>query len=147
MEAKMTTGLPVFDRTVQETNLWLEDLEDKLGASRHQAYAGLRATLHALRDRLPPETALHFAAQLPMLLRGVFTEGWSLAARAKVERSAEAFVLDVGDELAPDFPFDPETIVRAAFQDIRAHMDLGEVDKVIGCLPRGVRELWLEDVV
>jgi uncharacterized protein (DUF2267 family) len=147
MEAKMTTGLPVFDRTVQETNLWLEDLEDKLGASRHQAYAGLRATLHALRDRLPPETALHFAAQLPMLLRGVFTEGWTFAPRPDLESSAEAFVLDVGDEFAPDFPFDPETIVRATFQTIRAHMDLGGVDKIVRCLSPGITELWLEDVV
>ena len=143
----MSTGLPVFDRTVQETNLWLKDLEERLGAPRQQAYACLRATLHELRDRLPPETALHFAAQLPMLLRGVFTEGWSLTARPDVERTAEAFVLDVGDEFAPEFPIDPETIVRATLQTIRAHMDLGEVDKIVRCLSPTVTELWLEDVV
>jgi uncharacterized protein (DUF2267 family) len=147
MEAVMSAGLRVFDRTIQESNLWLKDLEDRLGASRHQAYACLRATLHVLRDRLPTETALHFAAQLPVLLRGVFTEGWSFTTRSDVDRTAEGFVLDVGDEFGPDFPFDPETIVRTTFQTIRAHMDLGEVDKVVRCLPPGVRELWLEDVV
>ena len=148
----MSTGLPVFDRTVQETNLWLNDLEDRLDAPRQQAYACLRATLHTLRERLPPETALHFSAQLPMLLRGVFTEGWRLTARLDVERTAEGFVLDVGDEFAPDFPIDPRTIVRASLQTIRAHMDLdevdlGEVDKIVRCLSPTVTELWLEDAV
>lgn len=143
----MTTGLPVFDRTVQETNLWLEDLEARLGCTRHEAYSALRAVLHTLRDRLQAETAMHFAAQLPMLLRGVFTEGWRLAAKPKVERTADAFVEEVLGRLAADFAYDGETLVRSVFQTIRARVDIGQVDKVMDCLPRAVRELWLEDVL
>ena len=76
-----TTGLPVFDTTVQETNLWLKAVMDGLHTDdRHLAYLALRATLHALRDRLGPENAVHLAAQLPMLVRGLYYEGWRLAA-------------------------------------------------------------------
>ncbi len=78
----MTTGLAVFDTTVQETNLWLKGIMEGLHTDdRHLAYLALRATLHALRDRLGPENAVHLAAQLPMLVRGLYYEGWRLARR------------------------------------------------------------------
>ena len=83
-----TTGLPVFDTTVQETNLWLKAIMEALHTDdRHLAYLALRATLHALRDRLGPENAVHLAAQLPMLLRGLYYEGWRLAASQTKERT------------------------------------------------------------
>ena len=143
----MTTGLPAFDRTVQETNLWLKDIEARLGASRHQAYTGLRAVLHVLRDRLPPETALHFADQLPTLLRGVSIEGWSLMGKPTGERSADAFVDRISAQLPPGFPINGGAAARAVFQTIRDRMDLGEVDKLMAHLPEPVRELWLEGYV
>ena len=47
------TGLEVFDTTVQKTNRWLKELNEHLGSDdRHRAYLCLRATLHALRDKL-----------------------------------------------------------------------------------------------
>jgi uncharacterized protein (DUF2267 family) len=81
------TGLDVFDRTLQATNIWLDDIMQELGWSdRHRAYHALRAVLHALRDRLPVDDAAHFAAQLPMLIRGLFYEGWRPAAVPVNER-------------------------------------------------------------
>lgn len=72
----MTTGLDVFDKTVQESNLWLKDIMERLSTSdRHHAYSTLRAVLHALRDRIGAESAAHLGAQLPMLLRGLYYEG------------------------------------------------------------------------
>ena len=72
------TGLDVFDTTVQKTNVWLKDIMQELGwEDRHKAYMGLRTTLHALRDRLTPEEAAQFGAQLPMLIRGLYYEGWT----------------------------------------------------------------------
>ena len=63
------TGLDVFDSTVQQTNVWLKAIEERLpNADRHFAYLALRGTLHALRDRLPAELAVHLGAQLPMLM-------------------------------------------------------------------------------
>src|SRR6266851_4782007 len=70
-----TTGLEVFDTTVQKTNIWLKDIMQALGwEDRHKAYVALRITLHALRDRLTPEEASQLGAQLPMLIRGLYYE-------------------------------------------------------------------------
>jgi uncharacterized protein (DUF2267 family) len=47
------TGLDVFDTTLHKTNAWLSELMQGAHlADRHAAYRALRATLHALRDRL-----------------------------------------------------------------------------------------------
>jgi uncharacterized protein (DUF2267 family) len=61
----MTTGLGVFDTTLQQTNLWLKDLMKRLGTEdRGLAYRVLSRTLHAVRDRIGPENAVHLGAHL-----------------------------------------------------------------------------------
>ena len=52
------TGLEVFDRTLQATHVWLDEIMDELGPDRQHALHVLRAVLHALRDRLPAVIAL-----------------------------------------------------------------------------------------
>ena len=49
-----------------------------LGEHPHKAYLALRTVLHALRDRLTLEEAVQLGAQLPMLVRGFYYEGWTL---------------------------------------------------------------------
>ena len=71
------TSLAAFDSTLQTTNIWLSDVLERLGWPDHRrAYHALRAVLHALRDRLPVDQAAALAAQLPMLVRGFYYEGW-----------------------------------------------------------------------
>ena len=62
-----TSGVAALDHTVQETKRRLRAVAEQLHfEDRHHAYLALRAVLHALRDRLPPEVAVHLGAQLPM---------------------------------------------------------------------------------
>ncbi len=69
--------LDVFETTFQKTHEWLQDLMDLLHWRNEQyAYLALRRTLHALRDRLPIEVSANLSAQLPMLIRGIYYEGW-----------------------------------------------------------------------
>ncbi len=59
-----TTGLDVFDKTLQTTNIWLDEIGecDGIGPDRQRCYHALRAVLFALRDRLTVEEAAHLAA-------------------------------------------------------------------------------------
>src|SRR3970040_149212 len=96
----MSTGLDTFDKTVQESNLWLKDVMERLNTNdRHHAYSTLRAVLHALRDRIGPESAAHLGAQLPMLLRGLFYEGWDPTGKPSKERHEAAFLAHIAREL------------------------------------------------
>jgi uncharacterized protein (DUF2267 family) len=73
-----TTNIEVFDTTVQKTNEWLRDISRELGdENRRHAYLALRGTLHAIRDFLPIEESAHLSAQLPLLVRGIYFEGWN----------------------------------------------------------------------
>jgi uncharacterized protein (DUF2267 family) len=138
-----TTGLPVFDTTVQETNLWLKAIMEGLHTDdRHLAYLALRATLHALRDRLGPENAVHLAAQLPMLVRGLYYEGWRLAASQTKERTRADFLEHLRSELPRGSAIDPNVAVRAVFGVMWEKLDLGEVGKVIDRLPEELKQLW-----
>lgn len=140
----MSTGLAVFDTTVQESNEWLIAIEQRLRpCDRQQSYAALRAALHALRDRLPIEGVLSLSAQLPMLLRGVFLEGWR-AGPAGEARNPVEFCADIARRLPPAFPREPNAVAEAAFEVLTDKVDLGEARKLIMMLPAPLRPLWPE---
>jgi hypothetical protein len=68
--AMSALGLEAFDRTLQLTNGWLDELMGELGTdSRQRAWYALTSVVHAIRDRLPVNEAAHLAAQLPLLRR------------------------------------------------------------------------------
>jgi uncharacterized protein (DUF2267 family) len=137
------TGLDVFDRTVHKTNEWLNDLNEVLGGrTRHQAYSALRATLHALRDRLTVEEVAQLGAQLPMLVRGFYYEGWNPAGKPLKERHREEFLARIRIELGKDDPTEPETIARAVFAVLAKRVTAGEIEDVKHVLPAELRDLW-----
>jgi uncharacterized protein (DUF2267 family) len=136
------TGLEVFDRTVQLTNIWLDELMQELGPDRQHAYHVLRAVLHALRDRLPLGQVAHLGAQLPLLVRGIYYEGWRPEAGSDRERKLEAFLAHVGEGLQGVRPTNTERAARAVFATVARHVSAGEVAKVKGVLPAEIRSLW-----
>lgn len=141
----MGTGLAVFDTTVNESNEWLKEVESELGCDRRQAFAALRAVMHVLRDRLAPGGAMRLAAQLPMLLRGVFVEGWRPDETPVRTHSAQAFVELVAEALPADFPIGPDTVTRSVVQALWRRMDGGAMAKVREELPSDIVRLWPDE--
>ena len=66
------TGLEVFDRTLQVTNTWLDEMMETLPRDRKLAWHVLAAVLRTIRDRVPINLAAHLGAQLPLLVRGTY---------------------------------------------------------------------------
>lgn len=139
----MSTGLTVFDTTVQETNAWLKLIEQRLPpCDRGDAYAALRCVLHVLRDHLPQEAVLGLSAQLPMLVRGFFLEGWRPASSTSPGRDPEAFIQAVGQKLPDRFPREPRGAVETVLKVLAERVDPDEADKVAAHLPAPLRTLW-----
>jgi uncharacterized protein (DUF2267 family) len=137
------TGLEVFDTTVQKTNSWLNELREMLGwQDRHRAYRALRATLHALRDRLTVEEVAQFGAQLPMLIRGFYYEGWDPTGKPERERHREHFLARIQQEVRDDERIDPERVARAVFTVLARRVTEGEIEDVKHVLPAKIRDLW-----
>ncbi|MBY3153477.1 MULTISPECIES: DUF2267 domain-containing protein [Rhizobium] len=137
------TQVAALDHTIQQTNLWLKKLvEEHHFADRHQAYNALRAVLQALRDQLTNEQAAHLSAQLPILIRGIYFEGWHLGNAKSDGRSIEAFAEHVAKHLPPQFPRDPKTTTHAVFDLLWKELDPGLTAKLIDGLPAPLRSLW-----
>ena len=140
----MTTGLDTFDKTVQESNLWLKDVMERLNTyDRHHAYSTMRAVLHALRDRVGPENAAHLGAQLPMLLRGLFYEGWDPTGKPTKERHENAFLAHIARELPRAAgPGEIEQGAVAVLDVLSKHIDRGVAVKLAAILPQDLRRFW-----
>ncbi|MGE5646155.1 MAG: DUF2267 domain-containing protein [Acidobacteriota bacterium] len=142
------TGLEVFDRTIHKTNVWLKDVMQALETDdRHRAYAALRATLHALRDRLTVEEVAQLGAQLPMLVRGFYYEGWDPTGKPVKERDRTWFLARIEQELRGDWEIDPERVATAVFRVLANRVTTGEIEDIVRILPAEIRELWPHDPV
>jgi uncharacterized protein (DUF2267 family) len=138
------TSLASFDSTVQTTNLWLHEIQEQLQwQDLHRAYHALRAVLHALRDRLPIDQAAALAAQLPLLVRGFYYEGWHPHGKPIKERRKENFLAHISEAFRGDPLVDPEQVVQAVFRVLSRHVTTGEIGNVKQNLPAEIRSLWV----
>lgn len=140
------TGLQALDHSVHTTNVWLNSIMQELHTmDRQEAWQALRASLHALRDRLTVDEAAHLAAQLPLIIRGVYFEGWRPAGKPEKVRDGQEFLTHVQRELANEqLRRDPERIFRAVIRTLSQHVTQGEIEEVRQSLPAEVRRFWPE---
>ena len=138
-----TTDLHVFDRTLQETHHWLKVMMEELETdSRRIAFQALRAGLHAVRDRIGAANAVHLGAQLPMLLRGAYYEGWRPFSTPTRERKLEDFFSHVEAYLPATAQVDGPAAAYATATAMAECLDGGEVEKVLEMLPADIRTIW-----
>ncbi len=137
------TGLAAFDSTIQTTNLWLNDLMEELGwHDRHHAYHALRVVLHALRDHLTVEEVSALGAQLPMLIRGIYYEGWHPTDKPLRERKKEAFLAHIAPAFRMYPHFEVEELTRKVLRVLARHVTAGEINDIKSVLPAELRSLW-----
>ena len=73
------TGYSTFSTTVDKTNRVLKEIEQAYGwpqERRNQSYAALRAGTACPSGSPDRRGGRQFAAQLPMLIRGLYYAGW-----------------------------------------------------------------------
>jgi uncharacterized protein (DUF2267 family) len=140
----MTTAahLDVLDRSVEKANVWINDVAAELQTTdRHEAYRALRAFLHALRDRLPVPEAAQLAAQLPLLIRGIYYEGWQPARTPLSYRDPTEFLDRVAHEAMLHGDTEASYAVSAATRVLARHVSAGEIEDVARTLPERLRRL------
>lgn len=135
-------GLATIDKSVQEINRWLDALMVELPTDDKQyAYQALRAVLTTLRDRLPVDLGVHFGAQLPLFIRGVYYEGFVPADVPQKYRHADEWqqaVARAGDKIETSQAADAS---RAVFRVLDEELDAGLMHKIVESLPEDIRTL------
>jgi uncharacterized protein (DUF2267 family) len=131
----MDHQLDVIDRTVAKTYEWLHEVTRRADLDDpHRAYQVLRAVLHALRDRVEPDVAAHVAAQLPLLIRGIFYEGWD-PGKTPVRMSLAEFLARVESDAGLKGTTAAEDASRAVMAVCWDELGQGTMDHLISVLP------------
>lgn len=127
---------------VQQLQIWLKELRD-VGdlADEAEAWVILRGVLHQLRDRLTPQEAIDLGAQLPLIVRGLYYEGWAPARPHEKIKSQAQFFEELLHRVRPH-TFDPERVTRDVFSLLAKHCDPGEIKDVVAQLPADLKKLW-----
>lgn len=140
--------LSIFAKTTQKSMEMIKRVQEEAHIEdKHNAFQAMRATLKALRDRIPVEEAADLGAQLPNLIAGYYYEGWKPAATPKKDRSQQEFLDRIQDYL-PDMnnQIDAEHAARSVFKVLQEEISEGEIEDILKTLPDEIRELFPEEV-
>ena len=138
----------VFGTAVSKANGWVNEIGRRLKHNdKAEALKVLRTVLHALRDRLTIEETAHLSAQLPMVIRGVFFEGWSPFDAADPDGGLDAFLGEIADHLPHLAEQERLRAVQVVFDVLGRHISDGEVDDIAAFLPATLREFWTATVL
>lgn len=138
LRTKVRAQTHLFDATLQKTNEMLKEIADHFDwADRHKAYQALRSVLHTLRDRLPADQAVAFGAQLPMLVRGFYYEGWKPSS-TPIKMIKEEFLGEVEEAVNQPFEQPTEDIVKMVCAIVDKHISPGEMKKLKKTLPKDI---------
>tara|TARA_R110000787_G_scaffold112500_5_gene221414 strand:+ start:1807 stop:2238 length:432 start_codon:yes stop_codon:yes gene_type:complete len=136
-------GLEVIDHSVHLTHEWINELAGRLGwSSKRSALRLLRVTLRRIRDHLMPDELAQMSAQLPLMVRGLFFEGWVPKLTPIKERNVEDFVTFIGTQMADAAEYRGRDDIKCVFDLLNARLSRGEVEDVRATLPTAIRDLW-----
>lgn len=136
------TSMVNFTHAAQQAQQWVNELAEDLNWNERRAHHLLRCVLHALRDWLSPEEMTDLSAQLPVLIRGIYFEGWKPLETPVWERKKEAFIERVQDAFSDDLLNDPDRAVAAVFRLLDRHVSHGEIVQVRNSMKKTLRDLW-----
>lgn len=137
------TGIRSVDHAPEVVGQWLNELCDALDWSvKQRAYLLLHETLHAVRDFLTVDEAADLAAQLPILIRGIYFEGWDPSKTPVKPRNKPQLLERVAAKFDREPLDDPEKAVAAVLDLLARHVSAGEMDQVKHAMRKPVQELF-----
>jgi uncharacterized protein (DUF2267 family) len=136
-------GLEVIDHSVHLTHEWINELAERLDwSSKRSALRLMRFVLTRIRDHLKIDEVAQISAQLPVMIRGFFFEGWVPKKTPIKERRAEDFLAIITFHMDDTEEFRGQNDVKCVFDLLNARLSRGEVEDVRACLPEEIRALW-----
>ena len=126
---------------MQETQEWLNEIQERLEWDEHQTYLATKDVLSVLRDRLTVEEAAHLGAQLPMLLRGVYYDQYK-PAKMPIKFDSEQMIGEIQERV--DQPSDPERATKAFYAVVgvlKNQVSEGQMNDIISNMPPDLQEM------
>jgi uncharacterized protein (DUF2267 family) len=135
-------SVDAVERSVHKTNEWVKAMAAELGIDdREDAWRLLRTDLQVLRDELTVDEAAQLAAQLPMVLRGAFWEGFDPGHQPAKLRRREDFLARFAERAQLGDLTEAARAAGAASRVMSDRITEGEMNDVFAQLPSEVREV------
>jgi uncharacterized protein (DUF2267 family) len=97
---------------VQRVRFWKSRIPVAEGYNSYVQWFSFR--IYRRTQRL--DISHHLGAPLPMLVRGIYYEGWRIAGKPTKDRHIDEFIGHVLKKLPPQFPVDALTVSRGVFE-------------------------------
>ena len=139
------TSFASFSHAAQQAQQWVNELAKDLCWSEPSACRLLRSVLHTVRDWLSQAEMADLSAQLPVLIRGIYFEGWNPSAHCAA--SARSATLCSASETvsATMRRVDFDVAINAVFKLLDRHISHGEIVQVRNSMKKSLRQLWPAD--
>ncbi len=141
------SGFSNIDKSTQKTKEWLHEVQDELGwEDENMVYIAFRAVIQTLRDRLPVEEAIELADELPMVMKGLYYEGYTPKHKPEKIKNRTEFFEKV-QQKSPRRPIQTEQATKAVFSMLERKLSGGgEINQVKGNLPKDIQDFWESSV-
>lgn len=141
------TAFSSLEKSTQKTKEWLHEVQDELGwEDENMVYLAFRSVIQTLRDRLPIEEAIELGDELPMVMKGIYYEGYSTRHKPEKIKNRTEFFQKV-QEKSPRTPLKTEEATRAVFHLLEKKLGgAGEIKQVRSNLPKDIQNLWRSSV-
>jgi uncharacterized protein (DUF2267 family) len=132
-----------LESTLEKSYIWLNFLQSQLNLNRREdAYRLLKVVLHEIRDRLPVTEAAQLGAQLPMLIRGLYYEGFRPKETLRKDKSLQPFLKAVEKKMPRFYPKPPSELLKGVFETLNEFISAGEIRDVKSCFSQEIRDFW-----
>ncbi|TMI87359.1 MAG: DUF2267 domain-containing protein [Bacteroidetes bacterium] len=147
--SKPLTMINAFEKHCQEANRFIKNLAMQLGTpdDTDHAVRVLRCVFIALRRTLIPDESLHIISQLPLVLKGIYVDGWDINEPLCEAQTFDEFLFDIRNntETSAGSDFANDELARkkitVIFNALKEFVSEGELDHVRDDLPKEIAEL------
>lgn len=140
-----------FDKYAREGNFFIKELAKELDMEHDLDRAGriITSILQALREVIPISESFQFMAQLPMFLKALYVNGWSMNKKGPKIKNREQFMKLVREQQPQsanvDFGYeleDTSRYVEATLIFLRQYVSAGEMKDIRDTLPKDLKNLF-----
>jgi uncharacterized protein (DUF2267 family) len=139
-----STKVSSLDRSIQSSIEWLNDIKEELKwKDDERVYAATKVTLQTLRDRMIVDETFELAAQMPLLLKGIYFDGYDPSGKPLTIRSREELFDEIQDRFDKAEGLSGEIITRAVLKVLYKRAGEGEMDDIKENMPADIQGLFI----
>ena len=134
-----------LEKHCNEAVSWINDIADRVGYPKRPEWALniLKAVITTIRDRTTVQEVSHLSAQLPILIRGFYFEGYNPSGKP-LKLNAESFMREITNRMGPSITVSTEDAFAAVLGVLYDKTSAGELEDIRLSMPKSLQKLWEE---